>query len=459
MKAHCHKCQTSCECLCTICNIKFPAEMKDTKTIKDGKIIILPRIKMNVKTDDKGNKRCTKCFTCNNCDIKRYDDVHQLKRKGYFYHNAELKFRWYCNNIKCCQTSKEDAYYLHTVKCRERKSKKFKKEYEKTPEGQLEKQQKEARKMEREQRIKKDRELRSQETSEERERRVLALKKERELADEDFKYDKGIRKPKFLAPKLYQLLCPNLFDLNEDIVINNLFISRMVSLYIWILYKDDRRRFATDRKHILGPGFRRLFSAEISKLNIDCSDVRLMDVSRIINHAQLDYNRIIREKYTNNGEVNKERFLHDLMKSSEKSMPYTASLWYYSKRILYKQTIDGFNNKIEEIMQEWWKNGFYPEDRKDYLDIYHPFLLSQISVKIIPIANSIEIPHGEIKEGDEFQDAIDCVVCFESFPGRLIKFLPCNHEATCEDCSTKLSTCPLCRARILTRHKRRSIKE
>lgn len=52
-------------------------------------------------------------------------------------------------------------------------------------------------------------------------------------------------------------------------------------------------------------------------------------------------------------------------------------------------------------------------------------------------------------EKNQIRDQFRCVVCFENT--KTILFEPCLHFATCQGCSEKMNTCPICRGEFETR--------
>ncbi len=48
-------------------------------------------------------------------------------------------------------------------------------------------------------------------------------------------------------------------------------------------------------------------------------------------------------------------------------------------------------------------------------------------------------------------DDNSCAVCMTQMP--TITFSPCGHVITCEECSTQVQICPMCRQKIDKRHK------
>jgi hypothetical protein len=51
-----------------------------------------------------------------------------------------------------------------------------------------------------------------------------------------------------------------------------------------------------------------------------------------------------------------------------------------------------------------------------------------------------------IQTSDTFEEIPDCTVCLNE--KRIIKFEPCNHFATCFECSKKVNECPICKMDI-----------
>jgi len=56
---------------------------------------------------------------------------------------------------------------------------------------------------------------------------------------------------------------------------------------------------------------------------------------------------------------------------------------------------------------------------------------------------------AEAALGEDEEEAHQCVVCFDNDIS--IVFGPCGHACCCEECSTRLSDCPVCRTRIDTK--------
>lgn len=56
-----------------------------------------------------------------------------------------------------------------------------------------------------------------------------------------------------------------------------------------------------------------------------------------------------------------------------------------------------------------------------------------------------------VAQAQHLEDKCPCAICFDE--ERCILFKPCNHAKTCKSCAEKLTTCPFCKAEIISMQK------
>ena len=109
----------------------------------------------------------------------------------------------------------------------------------------------------------------------------------------------------------------------------------------------------------------------------------------------------------------------------------------YNDLLLKKQN---YLNKYEKLYL------IYNKHQINDLDYYE---LKNLESKIISTLNNFKIiKNKKLKEktkGNMFGKK-NCVVCFENEINILLK--PCNHLCTCEKCTKKIDSCPMCRKKI-----------
>ena len=136
--------------------------------------------------------------------------------------------------------------------------------------------------------------------------------------------------------------------------------------------------------------------------------------------------QLLKEKYKN---LEKKYFNCEL-KGTKKCEEYNDLL-------LKKQN---YLNKYEKLYL------IYNKHQINDLDYYE---LKNLESKIISTLNNFKIiKNKKLKEktkGNMFGKK-NCVVCFENEINILLK--PCNHLCTCEKCTKKIDSCPMCRKKI-----------
>lgn len=136
--------------------------------------------------------------------------------------------------------------------------------------------------------------------------------------------------------------------------------------------------------------------------------------------------QLLKEKYKN---LEKKYFNCEL-KGTKKCEEYNDLL-------LKKQN---YLNKYEKLYL------IYNKYQINDLDYYE---LKNLEAKIISTLNNFKIiKNKKLKEktkGNMFGKK-NCVVCFENEINILLK--PCNHLCTCEKCTKKIDSCPMCRKKI-----------
>ena len=136
--------------------------------------------------------------------------------------------------------------------------------------------------------------------------------------------------------------------------------------------------------------------------------------------------KLLKEKYKN---LEKKYFNCEL-KGTKKCEEYNDLL-------LKKQN---YLNKYEKLYL------IYNKHQINDLDYYE---LKNLEAKIISTLNNFKIiKNKKLKEktkGNMFGKK-NCVVCFENEINILLK--PCNHLCTCEKCTKKIDSCPMCRKKI-----------
>ena len=109
----------------------------------------------------------------------------------------------------------------------------------------------------------------------------------------------------------------------------------------------------------------------------------------------------------------------------------------YNELLLNKKNI---LNKYEKLYD------IYNKHQINNLNYYQ---LKNLEAKIMSILNNYKIiKNKKLKEktkGNMYGKKY-CVVCFENEINMLLK--PCNHLCTCENCTKKIDSCPMCRKKI-----------
>ena len=140
--------------------------------------------------------------------------------------------------------------------------------------------------------------------------------------------------------------------------------------------------------------------------------------------------------------IQKLKLLKEKYKNLEKTyfdfeLKGTKKCEEYNDLLLKKQN---YLNKYEKLYL------IYNKHQINDLDYYE---LKNLEAKIISTLNNFKIiKNKKLKEktkGNMFGKK-NCVVCFENEINILLK--PCNHLCTCEKCTKKIDSCPMCRKKI-----------
>uniref|UniRef100_A0A6B2L4U0 RING-type domain-containing protein n=1 Tax=Arcella intermedia TaxID=1963864 RepID=A0A6B2L4U0_9EUKA len=82
-------------------------------------------------------------------------------------------------------------------------------------------------------------------------------------------------------------------------------------------------------------------------------------------------------------------------------------------------------------------------------DSFTPEETREVETKINTALRKITLEEAKKELGLQITSDILCIVCMER--ERKVKFSPCNHDVTCNECSNVLNKCPNCRAPITSR--------
>ena len=90
------------------------------------------------------------------------------------------------------------------------------------------------------------------------------------------------------------------------------------------------------------------------------------------------------------------------------------------------------------------ENRLYEVNTEDVILISRSKNFYKISKKSIKIIDEIDVLSETLKiKVFEDIDANDCAICMVN--EKCISIVPCGHYYTCESCTYKLKTCPICR--------------
>jgi hypothetical protein len=283
------------------------------------------------------------------------------------------------------------------------------------------------------------------------------LKIQKKNEDKDPSYVNRDRMRFYLVqPSLARMMCKEIFAIPEErsIITTPKVLSKFLYMLSIVIF---------GRRHPmpLTPGLIELFYDEIDEYNQKSKTLHLKQMDRYENHNkrfpeekmrkpklfivenEVDVLRLLR--FANKYLVNYGTVENDIGVAT--SDHFNATIFYYGNRIINSESIDGFQDKLKILMQRWWSMGLYPADRKDYLDIPNEIIRSQLTCEIIP--HQIDGHGNDNNNVREFVEEA-CVICLTE-NDRLVKLLPCNHRAYCEECVKMISKCSICLTMIQSR--------
>lgn len=413
----CRKKHSRCKCKCGKCENDFFDGRFNGK---------LPNGTVRLKMDHNGDNICSDCFECQNCKVNRGSmKTDRRPRSGEKFVRGQKRHlwkKWYCPSEDCQSAMNRDPWVLTDKAMKERRKNK--------------------------------------------------------TEDVNFVNGPGFNRIVELDPKTKSLMCPELFGLSQEDTVYTNFRTR--NMFYSMFYKVVLKGGISNSGRP-STGLFEYFSDTIANIN----EIKLARYERGLR----EFNDRI-ERYPDEAHkhapvyhpTSKDIHLMDLMSISQNSARsagfprsnnieiddlqyhFNASIVYYSRRISKGLPIDGFQYKLKLMMQKWWDMGLYPDECKDYLDISNEYIREQLTreIRINPdtindnSSNNNNNEEGVQEQGgsdedDSFSEDSDCVICFESFPGELIKLLPCGHSMYCKQCSVLISKCALCRVLITGR--------
>lgn len=425
MDVRCERCRRlhyKCTCKCYICEI----DLFDKR-----QVFKVPDVPVDIVTDHNDNMVCDHCLKCFTCEETRYRDGILRRGRYIFGSRGDLcRVKWFCPKSECTAAISTDPWTIS----RQKRHEEF-------------------------------------------------MKKKH---NEDFSLQGGTNhRPTILGPKVKLLMCPELFDLDSDanIISNMLLCHRFSKMIDYVIFEGGRERGHRGKYSQMTPKFKEYFVASISSTNESRvkrqqeseEKARLRsekypdEIPKRIPTKRLIENKIsgvetrillCSEQRCHTGTVQPNDWLSIPKEDIEKCLHFNASLWYYCGRILNDQPIDGFQDRLIAILTRWWELGLYPEGRTGPLDIKNEYIRSQLTrvIKIVDIASNIDKTgrdnnkDNNIDDDDRpFNEESECIICYDSFPGKLIKLEPCGHINYCKECALKISKCSLCSVIITDR--------
>jgi hypothetical protein len=124
------------------------------------------------------------------------------------------------------------------------------------------------------------------------------------------------------------------------------------------------------------------------------------------------------------------------------------SLWHLCTSIVDRESLDGLQPMLIEMLKLWWDIGYYPASAKDYTDIPNVRIRNVILDYLKPVLAAKPIAVNVVSQLQGFNNhATKCVICFNKYD-KLVRFHPCGHRLFCMTCAPLLSKCPICLSAI-----------